>query len=102
MVTSQCDADAGQEKKCVEKIVLEQETEWTQEVECHHRFVGWLCPQRAIVTRADCGRYRQHCYQSYVTAFTPVQEEECVDNYKKDCFIEYGIDAINQTVRICR
>ena len=38
-----CHADAGEEKKCVEKIVLEQETEWTQEVECHHRFVGLYC-----------------------------------------------------------
>ena len=47
-------------------------------------------------------RYRQHCYTSYVTAFNPVQEEECHDNYKKNCFIEYGIDAINQTVRICK
>lgn len=48
------------------------------------------------------GRYRQHCYTSYVTAFSPVQEEECNDNYKKNCFIEYGIDAINQTVKICK
>ena len=47
-------------------------------------------------------RYRRHCYTSYVTAFNPVQEEECSDNYKKNCFIEYGIDAINQTVRICK
>ena len=47
-------------------------------------------------------RYRTHCYKSYVTAFSPVQEEECSDNYKKSCYIEYGIDAVNQTVRMCR
>ena len=47
-------------------------------------------------------RYRTHCYKSYVTAFSPVQEEECIDNYKKSCYIEYGIDAVNQTVRMCR
>jgi len=75
--------EAGGEKKCVEKVVLEQETEWTEEFQCHHR-------------------YRQHCYTSYVTAFNPIQEEECNDNYKKNCFIEYGIDAINQTVKICK
>ena len=79
---------------------MEQETEWTQEVECHHRFVVFL--DQAAQLPGMTGRYRQHCYQSFVTAFSPVQEEECVDNYKKNCFIEYGIDAINQTVRICR
>ena len=46
MVTVYCYADAGEEKKCVEKIVLEQETEWTQEVECHHRCVGWFSSDR--------------------------------------------------------
>jgi len=75
--------DAFEEKKCVEKVVLEEETEWDQEIQCHHR-------------------YRQHCYKSYVTAFNPIQEEECNDNYKKNCYIEYGIDAINQTVKICK
>jgi len=76
-------ADAGEERKCVEKVVLEEETEWDQEVQCHHR-------------------YRQHCYTTYSTAFNPVQEEECQDNYKKNCFIEFGLDAVNNTVRICR
>ena len=39
-----CHTDAGEEKKCVEKIVLEQQTEWSQEIECHHRFVGLFWP----------------------------------------------------------
>ena len=30
-------SDAGEEKKCVEKVVLEEETEWNEEVQCHHR-----------------------------------------------------------------
>jgi len=76
-------ADAGEEKKCVEKVVLEEDTEWDQEVKCQHR-------------------YRQHCYTTYSTAFKPFQEEECQDNYKKNCFIEFGLDAVNHTVRICR
>jgi len=76
-------ADAGEEKKCVEKVVLEEETEWDREVKCHHR-------------------YRQHCYKTYSTAFKPFQEEECQDNYHKNCFIEYGLDAVNHTVRVCR
>lgn len=75
--------DAAEEKKCVEKVVLEEQTEWDQEIQCHHR-------------------YRQHCYKSYITAFNPIQEEECNDNYKKNCYIQYGIDAHNQTVRICK
>jgi len=76
-------ADAGEERKCVEKVVLEEETEWDQEVKCQHR-------------------YRQHCYTTYSTAFKPFQEEECQDNYKKNCYIEFGLDAVNHTVRICR
>ena len=62
---------------------------------------GWFTENSQLLTRMTI-RYRQHCYKSYVTAFNPVQEEECNDNYKKNCFIEYGIDAINQTVRICK
>jgi len=29
--------DAAEEKKCVEKVVLEEQTEWDQEIQCHHR-----------------------------------------------------------------
>jgi len=76
-------ADAAEQKKCVEKVVLEEETEWDEEVKCEHR-------------------YRQHCYTTYSTAFKPFQEEECQDNYKKNCFIEFGLDAVNHTVRICK
>jgi len=76
-------ADAGEERRCVEKVVLQEETEWEQEVKCQHR-------------------YRQHCYTTYSTAFKPFQEKECQDNYKKNCFIEFGLDAVNHTVRVCR
>ena len=32
--------DASEEKRCVEKVVLQKETEYDREVQCHHRSVG--------------------------------------------------------------
>ena len=29
--------DAAEEKRCLEKVVLEERTEWDQEIQCHHR-----------------------------------------------------------------
>ena len=29
--------DAAEEKRCIEKVVLEEQTEWDQEIQCHHR-----------------------------------------------------------------
>jgi len=75
--------NSGEEKKCIEKVVLEEQTEYDQEVQCHHR-------------------YRKHCYTTYTTIFDPVQVVSCVENYKKDCYIEFGLDAVNHTVKICR
>ena len=31
--------DASEEKRCVEKVVLQKETEYDREVQCHHRLV---------------------------------------------------------------
>ncbi len=31
--------DASEEKRCVEKVVLQKETEYDREVQCHHRSV---------------------------------------------------------------
>ena len=32
--------DASEKKRCVEKVVLQKETEYDREVQCHHRQVG--------------------------------------------------------------
>ena len=29
--------DASEKKRCVEKVVLQKETEYDREVQCHHR-----------------------------------------------------------------
>ena len=29
--------DASEEKRCIEKVVLQKETEYDREVQCHHR-----------------------------------------------------------------
>ena len=38
---------------------------------------------------------------SYSTEYESQQEEECEDNYKKDCDISYSPQAQNVTIRVC-
>jgi hypothetical protein len=33
--------------------------------------------------------YDKKCHTTYTTDYEPQQEEECEENYKKNCFIEY-------------
>ena len=39
MISKNCNhaQDAAEEKRCLEKVVLEERTEWDQEIQCHHR-----------------------------------------------------------------
>jgi hypothetical protein len=48
-----------------------------------------------------CQSYDKKCHTTYTTDYEPQQEEECEDNYKKDCFIEYKKVAQNVTVEFC-
>lgn len=45
--------------------------------------------------------YNQKCHTTYTTDFAPQQEEECEENFKKSCFIEYNKVAHNETVEFC-
>ena len=38
----------------------------------------------------------------YETSFEFFQEEECNDNYVKNCFLTYETKAMKETVKICR
>ena len=64
------DAIAVAGERCVDKIVIEEETEVDEKIECHHS-------------------YDQKCHTTYTTDFSPEQEEECEENFRKNCFIEY-------------
>jgi hypothetical protein len=70
-------------QRCIDKIVMEEETEYDDVYECNHS-------------------YNRRCHTSFSTTYTAQQEEECEDNYKKSCFIQYSPIAFNTTVKICR
>ena len=43
----------------------------------------------------------EQCHYSYVTQFTPSQEEVCEENFEKSCSITFKQQAFNETVRKC-
>jgi len=60
-----------------------RETEYDEVVQCDHS-------------------YDRRCHTTYVTNYESQQEEECEENFRKSCFIEYEKIAFNETVEICR
>merc|ERR1712038_1463681 len=73
-------AAAGE--RCIDKVVMVEETEYDDQVECKHS-------------------YSEKCHTSYTTDFEPQQEEECEENFKKSCFIEYKKVASQEPVQFC-
>ena len=71
-------AAAGE--RCIDKVVMVEETEYDDHVECHHS-------------------YSEKCHTTYTTDFEPQQEEVCEENFRKDCFIEYKKVASDEPVR---
>merc|ERR1719369_616637 len=61
-------AAAGE--RCIHKVVMVTETEYDDVIECKHS-------------------YTQKCLTTYTTDFEPHQEEECEENFIKNCFIDY-------------
>jgi len=43
----------------------------------------------------------EQCHYSYVTQFTPTQEEVCEENFEKTCQITFKQQAFNETVQKC-
>merc|ERR1712106_36197 len=70
-------------KKCIDKVEMVEETEYDDVVQCDHS-------------------YDKRCHTTYVTNYESQQEEECEENYRKSCFIEYEQIAFNETVAVCR
>merc|ERR1712066_675112 len=43
----------------------------------------------------------EKCHYTYVTQFSPTQEEVCEENFEKTCQITFKQQAVNETVRKC-
>merc|ERR1711973_831812 len=56
-------------ERCIDKAVMVEETEYDDVITCKHS-------------------YSQKCHTTYTTDFEPQQEEECEENFIKNCFIE--------------
>ena len=73
-------AAAGE--RCIDKVVMVEETEYDDVVTCQHS-------------------YSEKCHTTYTTDFEPQQEEECEENFVKDCYIEYKKVASQEKVKFC-
>merc|ERR1712183_998181 len=73
-------AAAGE--RCIDKVVMVEETEYDDVIECKHS-------------------YTQKCHTTYTTDFEPQQEEECEENFVKNCFIDYRKIAETEQVEFC-
>merc|ERR1711970_74405 len=73
-------AAAGE--RCIDKVVMVEETEYDDVIECKHS-------------------YTQKCHTSYTTDFEPQQEEECEENFIKNCFIDYRKIASEEQIEFC-
>eukprot|EP00095_Tigriopus_kingsejongensis_P001186 maker-scaffold511_size151351-snap-gene-0.23 protein:Tk01186 transcript:maker-scaffold511_size151351-snap-gene-0.23-mRNA-1 annotation:"spt transcription factor family member" len=60
-------AAAGE--RCIDKVVMVEETEYDEEIECHHS-------------------YSERCHTTTPPTLSPTGGE-CEENFKKSCFIEY-------------
>merc|ERR1712179_351749 len=70
-------------KRCIDKVEMVEETEYDDVVQCDHS-------------------YDRRCHTTYVTNYESQQEEDCEENYRKNCYIEYEKIAFNETASICR
>lgn len=73
-------AAAGE--RCVEKVMMIEETKYDDSIECHHS-------------------YDERCHTTYTTDYVPQQVEHCDENFVKECHIEYENEAFNESVQIC-
>lgn len=73
-------AAAGE--RCIDKVVMVEETEYDDVIECKHS-------------------YSERCHTTYTTDFEPQQEEECEENFIKNCFIEYKKVASDEKIKFC-
>merc|ERR1712172_307378 len=56
-------------KRCIDKVEMIEETEYDDVVQCDHS-------------------YDRRCHTTYVTNYESQQEEECEENFRKDCDVQ--------------
>jgi len=69
-------------RKCIDKLMMVEETVWDDVMTCDHS-------------------YDTRCHISYITTYESQQEEECDENYRKVCVIDFEQKAFNESVEIC-
>merc|ERR1712037_853703 len=79
---SGCEEDPETGLCCVEKEETVTSLEKEPILECTHKNV-------------------EQCHYTYVTQFTPSQEEVCEENFEKQCSITFKQQAYNETVKKC-
>merc|ERR1712180_210563 len=79
---SGCQEDPDTGLCCVEKEETITSPEKEPVLECTHKNV-------------------EQCHYSYVTQFSPSQEEVCEENFEKQCQITFKQQAFNETVKKC-
>jgi len=79
---SGCEQDPETGLCCVEKEETVTSLEKEPVLECTHKNV-------------------EQCHYSYVTTFSPTQEEVCEENFEKTCQITFKQQAFNETVQKC-
>ena len=79
---SSCQNDPETGLCCVDKLETIQAIEKDPILECTHKNV-------------------EKCHYTYVTQFTPAQEEVCEENFEKTCQITFKQKAVEETVKKC-
>merc|ERR1711997_262618 len=79
---SSCVQDPETNLCCVEKLETVTTIEKEPLLECTHKTV-------------------EKCHYTYVTEFSPVQEEVCEENFEKTCQITFKQQAVNETIEKC-
>jgi hypothetical protein len=79
---SACQQDAETGLCCVEKEETVKTIQKDPILECTHKNV-------------------EKCHYTYITQFSPAQEEICEENFEKSCQITFKQQAFNETVKKC-
>ena len=70
-------------RRCVQKVMMVEETVFDEIETCDHS-------------------YDKKCLTSYITQYKPFQEEECVEQFKKSCFIKTEKKSVTEVVEVCK
>ena len=68
-------------RRCYSKVIMTEQTVYDTVDTCDHS-------------------YDQQCTTSYVTKYSPYQQQECKTQYKKNCYIQSGKKRVKQTVEV--